>query len=118
MKLNVGDYVRTKDGYIGKVLIVTEYCVNIENKKVVQIGDIKYCSSDILNILEIGDYINGSKLLDIDYAEDADGNCDKVHYKFYFEDDDKDINEYYEDLEVKSIVTKEQFEQMKYRVED
>ena len=79
--------------------------------------DIEKASENIIDVIEIGDYINGSKILSIEYAEDRYGNCDKLHYYYSFEDYDKDVNVYYVNLNIKSIVTKDQFVSMKYVVE-
>ena len=130
-KLAVGMYVRTKDGIIGKYNVIKELTnvptLNgyyeakeikreyIDNKLYRNYVVVK-ASHNIVDLLEVGDYVNGSKLLSIDYAEDKDGNCDKLHYYYSFEDDNKDINEYYEELIIKSILTKEMFESMKYEV--
>ena len=108
MKLNVGDYVRTKDGYIGKAMIVTEYCVNIEDKKVVQIGDIVKSSPKIIDLIEDGDYVNNRKIEEIYCCGDYEG---------------LGFNEYegytlLDKIKIKTIVTKEQFEQMEYKIGD
>ena len=78
---------------------------------------IKKHSKNIIDLIEVGDYVNGSKLISIDYAEDEFGNCDKLHFYYQFEDSEKDINEYYDKLVIKSIVTKEAFANAEYRVE-
>ena len=103
MKLNVGDYVRTKYG-------ITQYKEydTIDGKKILcmpvkdglngifaNLEDIIKSSPNIIDLIEVGDYVNGKPL-------------DEGEFKFY-----KTYPEY-----IKSIVTKEQFKQMKYRVED
>lgn len=124
MKVEEGIFIRTKEGYICKILKLNEPfeddgyldhndigSASIQEKNVVK------ASYKIINLIEVGDYVNGSKLLSIDYAEDKFGNCDKLHYYYSFEDVDKDVNEYYEKLVIKSIVTKEQFSQMEYKID-
>lgn len=123
MELQPNMYVRTKDG-IGKITRHEHYWLNGEEWNYIttdigldfELDEILKASYNIIDLLEVGDYVNGSKLLSIDYAEDKDGNCDKLHYYYSFEDDNKDINEYYEELIIKSIVTKKQFESMSYKV--
>ena len=121
-KLEVGMYVRTKAGLIFKI----EKYLNRENniqlfykeckvKTIKNIDEIK-TSYNIIDLIEVGDYVNGSKLSSIDYAEDRDGNCDKLHFYYSFEDSDNDVNEYYEKLDIKTIVTKEQFSNIEYRL--
>ena len=129
MEVREGMYIRTKDKngiqYIRKVvdlpkdtrygsIIVDKY---IHNVKWVSKKNVLKASYEKMDLIKPGDYVNGSKLLSIEYAEDGYGNCDKLHYYYSFEDSDKDVNEYYENLNIKSIVTKEQFESMKYVVE-
>lgn len=82
------------------------------------IGEMVKHSSNIIDLIEVGDYVNGSKLILIDYAENEFGNCDKLHFYYHFDDDEKDVNEYYEKLKIKTIVTKEQFANMEYKVEE
>lgn len=70
MKLEVGMYVRTKDGYIsqykyydtanaymGKLL-----CIPLSNGTFANIEDIIKASYNIIDILEVGDYVNGHKV--------------------------------------------------------
>ena len=69
-------------------------------------------SENILDLIEVGDYVNGYLVKDIDYAFDDvvmnNKNARRVPYI------DCDKNNYIDDI--KSIVTKEQFESMKYEV--
>lgn len=129
MELEVGMYVRTKRGIKQLYKIdnnKTKYKYLYKLKKqdgdgcidcgVLSDEDILKASNNIIDLIEVGDYVNGSKLLSIDYAEDRDGNCDKLHFYYSFENDEKDVNEYYEELNIKSIVTKEQFSSMEYRL--
>lgn len=127
-EIKVGEYVRTSEGNIGKVYsvcpIITDeagtyykYILEINKELFIQDSDeIISHSKNIINLIEVGDYINGSKLIAIDYAEDKYGNRDKLHFYYEFEDCDNDINEYYEHLVINDIVTKEQFKHMKYEV--
>ena len=71
-------------------------------------------SKNITDLIKVGDYVNGSKLISIDYAEDEFGNCDKLHFYYQFEDDEKDVNEYYEELIIETLVTKEQYKSIEY----
>lgn len=100
--MNVGDYVRTKDGYIGKAIIITEYVVNIENKKIVEIKDIIESSPNIIDLIEVGDYVNGEKVIYINEKYE------------YLEVSDEYVIIKKEDI--KSIVTHQQFEQVEYKL--
>ena len=92
MKLEVGMYVRTKDNGIKKInglyskAIFTDTYIRIENK------DISKASHNIIDLIEVGDYVNGYKVSfkDNDYKPFV--QCDYPvqegttnHYKFYEE---------------------------------
>ena len=124
MKLNVGNYVRTKDGIIAKLIeirpyleygetIETKVCYFDKNIDGYNNGvDFEYAkeiiiqsSPNIIDLIEVGDYVNGLKVIDI------------VENDIY-------ISDYYAESyigvvkvkDIKSIVTKEQFLQMEYKV--
>ena len=90
--MNVGDYYRTKYG-INKLT---------EGKCV--LNDIIKSSPNIIDLIEVGDYVNGYRITTIGsngiYAEDENGYLIKMFTK----------------EDIKSIVTKEQFESMEYKV--
>ena len=111
--MKVGDYIRTDEG-IRK--IIREYDIYYEldrslhymypeghdlNKE--DVDDIVLKSSpNIIDLIEVGDYVNGEKVTDkFDYLL-VFGNAD------YYKDEN----------EIKSIVTKEAFENMEYKVGD
>lgn len=128
--IEVGEYGRTNKGKI----FIFSWVVDDKGQKVNYIlkfvngGPVKYYlekgeeivnhSKNIIDLIEVGDYVNGSKLISIDYAEDEFGNCDKLHFYYHFEDEEKDVNEYYEKLNIKGILTKEQFASMEYKVKE
>lgn len=124
MKLEVGMYVRTNKVGIKKIYKVDnnktkyKYLYKLKNQDgdgCIDLGvlcedDIVKFSYFIIDILEIGDYINGYRvsLKDYDYAHFV--QCDYPvengttnHYKFY-------------EQAIKSVVTKKQFENMTYNV--
>ena len=126
-EIKVGEYIRTKGGNIGQVLKVIP-----ESKYTTRIGRIAYSpekywidtrkgsmskpyikkhSSNIIDLIEEGDYVNGEKVLcfrniDCDYDIGTEYNDEFGVYYGY----DKE--------QIKDVVTKEQFEQMKYIVGD
>lgn len=71
---------------------------------------------DIIDLIEVGDYVNGSKVIDISMI-----GKDKEKWVWVEEMEDTD-NKYGDDYvgynndQIKSIVTKEQFEAMAYKV--
>ena len=125
MKLELKEnmYVRTKDGYIsqykyydttniGKLL-----CIPLSNGTFANIEDIVKTSYNIIDILEIGDYVNGHEVKDISII-----GKDKEKWVWVEQTEDTD-NKYgddyvgYNNEQIKSIVTKEQFESMEYSLE-
>lgn len=112
MKLELKEnmYVRTKYGIIDKILKLNKsYVKGISQKDELyayDIDNIVKASYNIIDILEIGDMVNS--LIVTKISED---NETKKKY----------INLYgslceWENEDIKSIVTKEQFEQMAYKV--
>lgn len=89
MKLEPNMYVRTKGGYILKYPDVFIF------------DEVLKASHNIIDLIEVGDYVNGYEVTSKDQFLGF-GNHD-----WYM------IND-----EIKSIVTKEQFESMSYKVGD
>ena len=109
MELKFNMYVRTEhgiykiNGYINNNY--TQKFTYIDNKGVSNIlenDEIIKASHNIIDLIEVGDYVNGEKVL-------------------YWTDGTKVVDDGYatnlDKISVKSIVTKEQFESMKYEVE-
>lgn len=124
MKLNVGDYVRTKNGSIFKIIGGNEdnwdldisfgYLETFEEEwlELYRYNDnysffndksIIKSSPNIIDILEVGDYVNGYR---ISYSGGF--------YQYW--DDMFDKNTIETDKDIKSILTYEQFEAMQYVV--
>ena len=110
MKLEEGMFVRTKDGIIDKVIIDYEGHCNNPNCNCKHIS-CKYNyydenkvikpSHNIIDLIEVGDYVNGYPVI---HKENDILKCGLlVQFK---------------ENEIKSIVTKEQFEQIQYKVGD
>lgn len=117
MKLEVGMYVRYKRvsmGYyiepvdkIGKIInrVNESDIYELDNNNNIFENDVVKASYNIIDILEVGDYVNGLKVIDI------------VENDIY-------ISDYYAESyigivkvkDIKSIVTREQMEQMSYRI--
>lgn len=127
MKLEVGMYVRTKDGIIDKVIIdYNGHCAspNCECKHIscaknyYDEDKIVKASYNIIDILEVGDYVNGSEVLDFEnkYIEEKDTfvPIGVVTENCYLENTDSWIIE----KNIKLVITHEQMEQMAYKVGD
>ena len=128
MKLEVGLFVRTKDGKIGKYFGEKAYepnkiCIWTETTKegikvtpIIDKNTIVKASYNIIDILEVGDYVNGSEVLDFEYklikGNDNFTNFAVVTENCYLENTDSWIIE----KNIKSVITHEQMEQMAYKV--
>lgn len=117
MKLEVGMYVRTKQGYIAKFKEYDEIfdvlrfetpiflrswmpCDYMQKERFVNRYFLK-ASHNIIDLIEVGDYVNGYKVRGTSVSTLLLDNFNMIKI---------------EDYEIKSIVTKEQFESMSYKV--
>ena len=127
--MKVGDYVRTKDGYIYKIEDGEEFYedyvdvgigtipdvdgiwVDKEHFQYVDKREIVKSSPNIINLIEVGDYVNGYKVIDI-----------VKEFKVIIDELELDTTTgLYHNIgitNIKSIVTKEQFESMEYKVKE
>lgn len=107
------DYARLNTGEIVKVLEIRE---NNANKKAIYYGiyetdwfdsaATENFSDEIIDLIECEDYVNGRKVMYIrDYEE------------FKRLDFDEDIDDYIYKEDIKTILTKEQFEQNCYKLD-
>ena len=104
-------------GQIGKYKKITEldrhpsFTNNYlrENEKIL-LNNAKF-SHNIIDLIEVGDYVNGEK---VGYIDDCDGAMREYYYDY--ENASIDVGHLFE--EIKSIVTHEQMEQMAYKVEE
>ena len=120
MKLEVGMYVRTIGG-IERLKKENDNGWFFEKSMIIKPDNIeKYiikASYNIIDILEVGDYVNGSKVIDISII-----GKDKEKWVWVEQTEDSD-NKYGDDYvgynndQIKSIVTHEQIEQMTYVIE-
>lgn len=127
MELNVGDYVRTKTGQIHKITDLKGYYENdklIEDRQYVYIDNhfsgwdlgqfkelIINSSPNIINLIEVGDYVNDY------YVEDITNTGEELVLHIitgsnYFQ------SPFLYNEDIKSVLTHEQFEVMQYVVGD
>lgn len=115
MKLEIGQFARLKSGYsdelgIGKIDFVANCgaaTIDFKNKILgVFTEDIIKSSYNIIDLIEVGDYVNGS------YVE---GFIEKNKFQNKLIITEAGM---IDNNDIKSIVTKEQFEQMLYKVGD
>lgn len=125
MKLEENMYVRTKYGisqykyydttnaYMEKLL-----CIPLSNGTFANIEDIIKASYNIIDILEVGDYVNGYKVEEVNNnLNEHKGICNCLDTYLWCVND---LGKFEEivifENEIKSIVTHEQMEQMAYKV--
>ena len=132
MKLEVGMYVRTNKGEIAKIVADNPYLVNIDKFKKDGITlrtlrkiDIIKASHNIIDVLEVGDVVtfkNDEDVYKINCVPNEESACDCFYLVFNYA-----IQYGLEDIEVsketmqntlESVITREQFEQIAYKVGD
>ena len=117
MKLEPNMYVRTKKGiakiidrilepdhYYFKMWVTDKFLEINDDTEYISEVDVLKASHNIIDLIEVGDYVNGHRIEEIDF-------------------DDEEIftdSEYYcgvvEFCNIKSVITHEQMEQMAYKV--
>ena len=116
MKLEVGIYVRTKRDGIGKIISLSigeeDECCFIELSKrrtgIKEHNIVKEPSHNIIDVIQENDFVNGHRVIEVD-RESLDIYIENSMYGCGCET----ING---NTDIKSIVTKEQFEAMQYKV--
>ena len=119
--IKVGDYVRTYNlgGSIEKIIeilpkektddLIERYTTDISAKYMLRITkeEIIKSSPNIIDLIEVGDYVNGHRVLDIAEAPKRVLYLNDISQKGALLPREN----------IKSIVTKEQFESMEYKIE-
>ena len=114
-EIQVGEYVRIKDGLIGQFYNIEEgYDGNIivnfeefayEYEDVKQFyEDIVKHSKNIIDLIEVGDFVNGAYIYEIGNAENGDKWIHNLNGLLLYNED------------IKTILTHEQFENNIYRI--
>lgn len=129
-EIKEGDYIRTIKGNICKVLRVREkhrfmtssghpsvtperYFVDNNKQYSISKPYVKKHSKNIIDLIEAGDYVNGYKVTNVINKEPCpSGKCVDIDA-----DRPSEYCTLWED-NIESIVTKEQFENMEYKVEE
>lgn len=116
-EIEIGEYVRTKNGYIRKIVtkrlngylvnlsyyneIIQEYTVGI-----IELEDIKNHNENIIELVEVGDFVNGYRV-------------DQINLKTtLWTEIDGDLFKICDAEDIKTILTKEQYEANCYRLEE
>lgn len=114
-EIEVGDYVRTISGLIRKVKTIygeedrKQRTFSLKKETLIngniKIFDIVKHSKNIIDLIEVGDYVNGERMDIVDKDENG--------HVYYLQNIElPSVNK------IESIVTKEQFANMEYRLEE
>ena len=101
--MEAGDYVRTNDGYINKIKKVNQWNVLVDARDLfgeeinIANNEIVKSSPSIIDLIEVGDYVNGCPVL---HKENNVLICGLLLW--------------YKEENIENVVTKEQFESIKY----
>lgn len=123
--MKIGDYIRTKSGFICRIVNINEFrepCMKygieasyLDDIRFIGDDDIKLVKEKPIDLIEVGDYVNGCKIIEL--ATNIDGKV------LYLETDITEFDNLYAcghiniyEKDIKSIVTHEQFESMEYKV--
>ena len=112
MNIEVGDYVRSRNGSIGKVTKTEDDKYLYENKELITfIGNVIKHSKNIIDLIEVGDFVNGYRIDLIDswrvLVHEARG-INRSGFSI-------PVAQYEEDIE--NVLTHEQYSQNCYTVE-
>lgn len=126
--MKVGDYVRYKYEnyiYIGKIKFISEVMSGLDETLQLDIDncmeeilkeDIVKSSPNIIDLIEVGDYVNGCKIIEL--TTNIDGKV------LYLETDITEFDNIYAcghiniyENDIRTIATKEQFKNIEYEVE-
>lgn len=115
-KIEVGEYVRTKEGEIHKVIKIIEddrdwdyYCC--ENNTGYFAMDIAKHNKQRIDLIECGDFINGYKVISVDYDVMNDTTeCIELDLNSSYQYNFISIRQ------IQTILTKEQYEANCYKV--
>ena len=120
MEIEVGDYVRSRAGYFYKITKIDENGLIYWNKiqcgwSMEQLKDIvvKH-SKNIIDLVEVGDYVNGYKVLEV--MEDLDTGELNLEMGSNCPTPNCNCELYHKDI--KTIVTHEQMASIEYKVEE
>lgn len=118
-EIKAGEYIRTKNGIIDRVIIDYYGICNSPNCNCKHVScqydyydeeDIVKYSSNIIDLIEVGDFVNDYKILKItELNENA-----KIFAIFKYE---TEYSYGWHNEDIKTILTKEQYEQNCYRLE-
>ena len=121
-EIQVGEYVRTTSGFIAKCIEKDEYDLEFDDYIRVSYGeewrnlypsenDVLNHSFNLIDLIKVGDYVNGERVVDV-------GGAWKDNLETITIIEVENRGEIVNGAEIKSILTKEQFKSMEYKVEE
>lgn len=128
--IEVGEYIRTKNGSIGKVNKIEQmstgenYYVILNDKGEIDVLEqgIKAHSKNIIDLIEVGDIVNGCRVMSVLYLkgkkENRVANFKLIDGQTYTGEIDYEGKKREFSLVVKTILTHEQYEQNCYKAGD
>lgn len=119
MEIEVGEYVRTIDGETGKVKHIIQDMIFINSNQYYHTPDkIKKHSKNIIDLIEVGDFVNRhivNYICDDEY--EIYGDDDWITKKgIHLECGDEEGRIIIENKDIKSIAAKERFKSVEYRL--
>ena len=112
MKLEIGMYVKTKEGIITKKIDNRDNVIVKTDDNTTHLRSmITKASNNLIDLIEVGDYVNGY-LVRFVYRPNGDET-----FRIEIEKDGLKGHIISNSNNIKSIVTKEQFDSMKYEVD-
>ena len=123
--IEVGEYARMKSG---EILKITGTCYEIDDYKIYKTDrnytivedEIKSHSKNIVDLIEVGDFVNGERVVDIfDVYLNEELASKRVLTEYRkAQYTGLDLQYYLYEEDIKSVLTHEQYEQNCYRLED
>ena len=116
--MNIGDYVRVEIGSLSIQRICKIIKIIYDDLLYTNIGyfvkeDIIKSSPNIIDLIEVGDYVNGHKVVEVDLDDIDDYGND---FRYIETEYDFTLNHWVKENEIETILTKEQFKSMEYKV--
>ena len=113
MEIKENEFIRTKTGKIDKVINNNYYMSQyIEcEKRIVEKENIVKHSKNIIDLIEVGDYVNGQRVLCLKKNND---DCRDDIGTSYIEGIDIYLG--YDESDIKTILTHEQYERNCYKI--
>lgn len=119
-EIEVGEWIRSKDGFIGKVQKINYDNMEKSNYYICEkdnvmasnyLENIAKHSKQLIDLIEVGDFVNGYKVISVDYdVMDDTIECTELDLNSNYQYNFISIRQ------IKTILTKEQFEANCYKV--